>query len=168
MPRNYKPSVVMIGLLVCVALLLQAVAAVNVTVDLGYARYRGKDVGNGINRWAGMRYARSVSRVDGLRFTAPQEPLEEANKVTTDASKVSITQKLHLTVLMSAVWTSLHRLAEQPPGRIRQQVVGGLSLRQCVCTRKGYQHQQTSSLCLHPRRWLQHERQCKLRRFGSH
>ena len=87
----------MIGLLVCVALLLQAVAAVNVTVDLGYARYRGKDVGNGIIRWAGMRYARSVSRVDGLRFTAPQEPLEEANKVTTDASKVSTISKLNPT-----------------------------------------------------------------------
>jgi hypothetical protein len=119
----------MIGLLVCVALLLQAAAAVNVTVDLGYARYRGKEVGNGINRWAGMRYARSVSRVDGLRFTAPQEPLEEANKVTTDASKVSAAPKLNSIILTSAVWSSLHRLAEQSPGRIRQQVVGGLSLR---------------------------------------
>ncbi|KAJ4395314.1 hypothetical protein N0V91_010913 [Didymella pomorum] len=77
----------MIGLLLYVATLLQLAAAVNVTVDLGYARYRGKDIGNGVVRWAGMRYARSVSRVDGLRFTAPQEPLEEPNKVTTDASK---------------------------------------------------------------------------------
>jgi hypothetical protein len=119
----------MIGLLVYVALLLQAAAAVNVTVDLGYARYRGKDVGNGIHRWAGMRYARSVSRVDGLRFTAPQEPLEEANKVTTDASKVSVTQTQILILLMSAVWTSLHRNPEQSPSRIRQQVVGGLPLR---------------------------------------
>ncbi|KAL1647926.1 hypothetical protein SLS61_007194 [Didymella pomorum] len=70
----------MIGLLLYVATLLQLAAAVNVTVDLGYARYRGKDIGNGVVRWAGMRYARSVSRVDGLRFTAPQEPLEEPNK----------------------------------------------------------------------------------------
>lgn len=77
----------MIGVLLYVALLLQLAAAANVTVDLGYARYRGKDIGNGIHRWAGMRYARSVSRVDGARFTAPQEPLEEVNKVTTDASK---------------------------------------------------------------------------------
>ncbi|KAJ4330667.1 hypothetical protein N0V95_010017 [Ascochyta clinopodiicola] len=76
----------MIGLLLYVALLLQLAVAVNVTVDLGYARYRGKDIGNGVHRWAGMRYARSVSRVDGLRFTAPQEPLEELNKVTTDAT----------------------------------------------------------------------------------
>ncbi|KAH6618957.1 triacylglycerol lipase-like protein [Boeremia exigua] len=77
----------MIGVILYAALLLQLTAAVNVTVDLGYARYRGKSIGNGINRWAGMRYARSVSRVDGLRFTAPQEPLAELNKVTTDASK---------------------------------------------------------------------------------
>ncbi|KAJ4985363.1 triacylglycerol lipase [Stagonosporopsis vannaccii] len=77
----------MYGVLLCAALLLQLAMAVNVTVDLGYARYRGKDLGNGVHRWAGMRYARSVSRVDGLRFTAPQEPLEESNKVTTDASK---------------------------------------------------------------------------------
>lgn len=79
----------MFAWLLYAALLLQAVAAVNVTVDLGYARYRGKDIGNGVLRWAGMRYARSVSRVDGLRFTAPQEPIEERNKVTLDASKVS-------------------------------------------------------------------------------
>lgn len=73
-----------------VTLLIQSAIAVNITVDLGYARYRGKDIGNGVYRWAGMRYARSVSRVDGLRFTAPQEPLEESNKVTSDASKVRI------------------------------------------------------------------------------
>ncbi len=79
----------MLGLLLYVALLLQAAAAVDLTIDLGYARYKGKDIGGGIYRWAGMRYARSVSRVDGLRFTAPQEPLEELNKVTTDASQVS-------------------------------------------------------------------------------
>jgi hypothetical protein len=80
----------MIRVLLYVALLVQLVAAVNITVDLGYARYRGKDIGKGVYRWAGMRYARSVSRVDGLRFTAPQEPLEEQNKVTSDASKVSV------------------------------------------------------------------------------
>jgi|SRR5690242_17493634 len=89
----------MIGVLLCVALLLQLATAVDVTVDLGYARYRGKDIGNGVHRWAGMRYARSVSRVDGLRFTAPQEPLEESNKVTTDASKVCIESRSSLPTL---------------------------------------------------------------------
>lgn len=90
----------MFGLLLCAALLLQIAAAMNMTVDLGYARYRGKDIGNGVHRWAGMRYARSVSRVDALRFTAPQEPLDEPNKVTIDASKVSRLQRLERSLLM--------------------------------------------------------------------
>lgn len=64
-------------LLLCAAFLLQHAVALNETIDLGYAKYRGKDIGNGVMRWAGMRYARSVSRVDGLRFTAPQDPLPE-------------------------------------------------------------------------------------------
>jgi hypothetical protein len=80
----------MIGVLLYVAFVVQFAAAVNVTVDLGYARYKGKDIGNGVYRWAGMRYARSVSRVDGMRFTAPQEPLDEQNLVTVDASNVCI------------------------------------------------------------------------------
>lgn len=77
----------MLRLLFCAALLLRATAALNETIDLGYARYRGKDIGNGVLRWAGMRYARSVSRVDGLRFAAPQDPVDEHNVV--DATKVS-------------------------------------------------------------------------------
>lgn len=79
----------MLRFLLCAAYLLQLGAALNETIDLGYARYRGKDVGNGVFRWAGMRYARSVSRVDGLRFTAPQDPIDERNVV--DATNVSTT-----------------------------------------------------------------------------
>ncbi|OAL50256.1 triacylglycerol lipase-like protein [Pyrenochaeta sp. DS3sAY3a] len=75
----------MLLLLLCAAFLFDFSVALNETVDLGYARYRGKDIGNGVLRWAGMRYARSVSRVDGLRFTAPQDPLDERNIV--DATK---------------------------------------------------------------------------------
>ncbi|KAF2130724.1 triacylglycerol lipase-like protein [Dothidotthia symphoricarpi CBS 119687] len=67
----------MLRLLLCVVICLQYVTAVDTTVDLGYAKYLGKDIGNGILRWAGMRYARRVSRVDGLRFTAPQDPISE-------------------------------------------------------------------------------------------
>jgi hypothetical protein len=153
----------MIGLLLYVAALLQLAAAVNVTVDLGYARYRGKEIGNGVSRWAGMRYARSVSRVDGLRFTAPQEPLEEPNKVTTDASKVSIHQRpFELKLLTVIVRTSLHRHPKRPHSRIRQQMVGRLSLCQCICSFEGHEHQQAPSLCFHSRRWIQHERQRKL------
>lgn len=75
----------MLLLLLCAAFIFQHAVALNETIDLGYARYRGKDIGNGVMRWAGMRYARSVSRVDGLRFTAPQDPIDERNIV--DATK---------------------------------------------------------------------------------
>ena len=71
--------------LLCAAFVFQHAVALNETVNLGYARYRGKDIGNGVMRWSGMRYARSVSRVDGLRFTAPQDPIDERNVV--DATK---------------------------------------------------------------------------------
>jgi hypothetical protein len=76
----------MLRLLLFAAFFFRYAVALNETIDLGYAKYRGKDIGNGILRWAGMRYARSVSRVDGLRFTAPQDPIDERNVV--DASKV--------------------------------------------------------------------------------
>ena len=54
---------------------MRQTVAVHDVVDLGYAKYRGLDFENGVTRWAGMRYARSTSRLDGLRFTAPQDPL---------------------------------------------------------------------------------------------
>jgi carboxylesterase type B len=66
----------MLALLVMLfTLCVQQVAAVDLVVDLGYAKYRGSEVGEGVSRWAGMRYARSASRVDGMRFVAPQDPL---------------------------------------------------------------------------------------------
>jgi carboxylesterase type B len=68
----------MMRLLFCGALLLQYAIALNTTIDLGYAKYRGKDNGNGTMRWAGMRYARSV---EGMRFTAPQDPTDERDVV---------------------------------------------------------------------------------------
>jgi carboxylesterase type B len=61
--------------LLLLALCALQVAAVDLTVDLGYAKYRGSELGKGVSRWAGMRYARSASRVDGMRFMAPQDPL---------------------------------------------------------------------------------------------
>jgi hypothetical protein len=92
--------------LLLAALFALHVAAVNITVDLGYAKYRGKDIGAGVYRWAGMRYARSVSRVEGLRFTAPQDPLEERNIV--DASEVRPPSHILSTKLTRPVWPSLH------------------------------------------------------------
>jgi carboxylesterase type B len=71
----------MLRLLLCATFIFQYAIALDSTIDLGYARYRGKDIGNGVMRWAGMRYARSTSRVDGLRFTAPQDPTEERDVV---------------------------------------------------------------------------------------
>ena len=73
--------------ILCSILLFGHALALDETVDLGYAKYKGKDIGNGTLRWAGMRYARSVSRVNGLRFTAPQDPVKESS--TVDATKVS-------------------------------------------------------------------------------
>jgi carboxylesterase type B len=76
----------MFRLLLCAALFFQHALALEETIDLGYAQYRGKDIGNGVMRWAGMRYARRVSRIDGRRFTAPQDPEKEGSVV--DATNV--------------------------------------------------------------------------------
>ena len=41
-------------------------------VDLGYARYQGKALPNGISQWLGIRYA--APPLKNLRFEAPQDP----------------------------------------------------------------------------------------------
>ena len=41
-------------------------------VDLGYAKYQGKTLPNGIDQWLGMRYA--APPTGDLRFAAPQDP----------------------------------------------------------------------------------------------
>ncbi|KAH7117122.1 Alpha/Beta hydrolase protein [Dendryphion nanum] len=69
------------------ALCVQQFVSADLVVDLDYAKYRGTDLQNGVARWAGMRYARSVSRVDGMRFAAPQDPLPERMGLVVDASK---------------------------------------------------------------------------------
>ncbi|KAF2267313.1 alpha/beta-hydrolase [Lojkania enalia] len=61
------------------ALYAQQLLAVDTVVDLGYAKYRGVEKNDGISMWMGMRYARSVSRIDGMRFAAPQDPLNETD-----------------------------------------------------------------------------------------
>lgn len=70
------------------ALCAQHIVAVNPVVDLGYAKYRGISKDKGVIQWAGMRYARSVSQKDGMRFAAPQDPLPEKSDTVIDASKV--------------------------------------------------------------------------------
>ncbi|KAK7177741.1 secreted lipase-like protein 1 [Paraphaeosphaeria sporulosa] len=63
--------------LLLLALCVQQLVAVERVVDLGYAKYRGLISDNDVTRWAGIRYARSPSRLNGLWFTAPQDPLPE-------------------------------------------------------------------------------------------
>jgi carboxylesterase type B len=53
-------------------------------VDLGYTKYQGVPLANGITQWLGMRYA--APPVGNLRFRAPQDPivdltLRQANQV---------------------------------------------------------------------------------------
>ncbi|KAF1999175.1 alpha/beta-hydrolase [Amniculicola lignicola CBS 123094] len=64
-------SLLILVLTLCVQ---QFVLAVDPVVDLGYAKYRGISRTEGIIRWAGMRYAKAPTRMNGLRFKAPQDP----------------------------------------------------------------------------------------------
>ncbi len=45
---------------------------INTTVDLGYAKYVGEDVGDGISTWFGIRYA--ATPTGNLRFRGPADP----------------------------------------------------------------------------------------------
>lgn len=116
--------------LLLLAFCVQQLVAVELVVDLGYAKYRGLDFGNGVTRWAGMRYARSPSRLDGLRFTAPQDPLPDADSGIVNATEVCA---LHFVVLhffnMMTVWTSLHWNEQRGAIRIWRKVVRRLSVR---------------------------------------
>jgi len=53
-------------------------------IDLGYSKYQGIDLQNGVNQWLGIRYA--AAPIGDLRFTAPQDPtpnntVQRADKV---------------------------------------------------------------------------------------
>jgi hypothetical protein len=62
------------------------VSARDVVVDLGYARYRGEALSNGVAQWLGIRYA--APPVGSLRFAAPQDPEDEYE--IQDATQVRI------------------------------------------------------------------------------
>lgn len=62
--------------------LVNAVAPV---VDVSYSKYRGKDLGNGVTHWLGMRYA--APPLGDLRFMPPQDPVR--SRQTKNANKVS-------------------------------------------------------------------------------
>ncbi|KAL3418592.1 carboxylesterase [Phlyctema vagabunda] len=52
------------------------------TVDLGYAKYRGVHVGHGINEWLGIRFA--APPLGDLRWRAPQPPLVNDTLIDAD------------------------------------------------------------------------------------
>lgn len=66
------------------ALAANVVHAVDPLVDLGYAKYQGQVVGNGVNQWLGLRFA--APPTGKLRFAAPQPPLNQTT--VQDATKV--------------------------------------------------------------------------------
>lgn len=91
-------------LLVLLAFCVRRILAVPLVVDLGYTKYRGQELGNGISRWLGMRYARSASRVDGMRFAAPQDPLSVNGIVNaTDVRDSTEALSVSLLILLSMV-----------------------------------------------------------------
>ncbi|KAJ3527196.1 hypothetical protein NM208_g10822 [Fusarium decemcellulare] len=59
--------------LLATTLLVPFVAAVDPVVDLGYSKYKGKDLGNGVTQWLGVRYA--AAPLKDLRFRPPQDPV---------------------------------------------------------------------------------------------
>lgn len=67
------------------ALLLTLVTAVDPVVDVSYSRYKGKDNGNGVTSWLGMRYA--APPIGDLSFMPPQDPTR--SRQVKDTRKVS-------------------------------------------------------------------------------
>ncbi|KAF4962441.1 hypothetical protein FSARC_9470 [Fusarium sarcochroum] len=65
------------------ALLLPFSVAVDPTVNLGYSKYKGTNLGNGISEWLGMRYA--APPVEAMRFKLPQDPTR--TRTIQDATK---------------------------------------------------------------------------------
>ncbi|CAG8970920.1 hypothetical protein HYALB_00000899 [Hymenoscyphus albidus] len=63
--------------------LASVAVAVDPLVDLGYAKYQGQTLQNGVNQWLSMRFAAPV--IGKNRFAAPQAPLPET--VVQDSTK---------------------------------------------------------------------------------
>lgn len=79
-------------------------------VDLGYAKYRGKVLGDGTSHWLGMRYA--AAPVGQLRFAAPQDP--ELTHTIQAADKVSLISRQSIdryNLYDVKVWFSMSRNA---------------------------------------------------------
>ena len=72
-------------ILLALTLLLSFVHAADPVVDLQYSKYRGKELGNGVTQWLGMRYASPPLK--DLRFKPPKDPL--STRTVQDAGDVS-------------------------------------------------------------------------------
>ena len=68
------------------------VYAVRPLVDLGYARYEGISLSNGVSQWLGMRFA--APPLGNLRFRAPADPLH--NNSITVAAEVCLLSKSNI------------------------------------------------------------------------
>ena len=54
------------------ATFFELVLAVDPLVDLGYVKYQGSALPNGVSQWLGLRFA--APPVGDLRFSAPADP----------------------------------------------------------------------------------------------
>ena len=61
--------------------------AQDAVVDLGYSKYEGRVLSNGIVQWLGMRYA--APPVGDLRFAAPQDPESESEATVSTSSAIN-------------------------------------------------------------------------------
>ena len=69
-------------LAITVGLLFSPVLCVDSLVDVGYSKYQGKALNNGVTQWVGIRFA--APPLGDLRFSPPQDPVQ--NDTVQDAS----------------------------------------------------------------------------------
>ena len=68
--------------LVVLAASFCSVSAVDPLVDLGYSKYEGVALPNGVTQWLGLRYG--APPIGNLRFAAPKEPLHNSTLQSAD------------------------------------------------------------------------------------
>jgi hypothetical protein len=72
----------------------------SLVVDLGYSKYQGTNLGNGVSQWLGIRYA--APPLGDLRFRAPRDPI--VNHTLQVANKVCVNCYIFYAIFM---WTEL-------------------------------------------------------------